>query len=102
MIHVVATVELQEGKREAFLAEFRKIVPLVHAEAGCIEYGAAVDVATDISVQVPLGKDVVLIIEKWASLPALQAHLGAAHMVAYRPKIRDFVRSVKLAVLQPV
>jgi len=38
MIHVIATIELAEGKRQAFLAEFRKLVPLVKAEAGCLAY----------------------------------------------------------------
>ena len=28
MLHVLATIELNPGTREAFLAEFRKIVPL--------------------------------------------------------------------------
>ncbi len=34
MIHVIATIELNPGTREAFLEEFRKLVPLVRAEAG--------------------------------------------------------------------
>ncbi len=38
MIYVVATIELVEGKREEFLAEQRNLLPLVRAEAGCIEY----------------------------------------------------------------
>ena len=38
MIHVIAEIETTEGKREAFLEEFRKVVPLVLEEAGCIEY----------------------------------------------------------------
>ena len=101
MIHVIATVELAEGEREAFLAEFRQIVPLVRAEAGCLEYGAAIDLATGIPVQGPPRDNVVTIVEKWESVEALQAHLQAPHMLAYRPKVKEFVRSVKLQVLQP-
>jgi quinol monooxygenase YgiN len=37
MIHVIATIGLQKGQREAFLQEFRRVVPLVRAEAGCLE-----------------------------------------------------------------
>ncbi|MBI1830559.1 MAG: antibiotic biosynthesis monooxygenase, partial [Planctomycetes bacterium] len=46
MIHVIATITVKPGKRDAFLAEFHRIVPAVHAEAGCIEYGPSVDVAS--------------------------------------------------------
>ena len=35
MIHVIATIEVAPGRREAVLAEFHKIVPLVRAESGC-------------------------------------------------------------------
>jgi quinol monooxygenase YgiN len=101
MIHVIATVELVEGKRDAFLDEFRKIVPLVRAEAGCLEYGAAVDVPTGIPVQGEPRENVVVIVEKWESVEALKAHLQAPHMVAYRPKVKEFVVVTKLQILQP-
>lgn len=101
MIHVIATVETAEGQREAFLAEFRKVVPLVRAEKGCLEYGPAVDVDAGISVQDPLRSNVVTIIEKWDSLEALRAHLGAPHMIEYRTRIQGLVAGVRLQVLQP-
>ncbi len=101
MIHVIATVELVEGRREAFLEEFRKVVPLVRAEAGCLEYGAAVDLATGIAAQAPPRPDVVTVVEKWESVAALQAHLAAPHMAAYRPRVKEFVRATRLQVLQP-
>jgi quinol monooxygenase YgiN len=102
MIHVVATIQLQSGSRDAFLAEFHKLVPLVKAEAGCIDYGPTVDVATSIPVQDPVRSDVVTVIEKWSDLNALNAHLKAPHMGDYRIRVKDYVRSVKLQVLQPV
>lgn len=101
MIHVLATVELAEGSRDAFLAEFGKVVPLVRAESGCIEYGAAVDIPAGLPVETPLRPDTVVIIEKWESLDALRAHLGAAHMLEYRQRVKDYVRKVSLQVLQP-
>jgi quinol monooxygenase YgiN len=101
MIHVIATVELADGKREAFLAEFNKLVPLVRAEKGCIDYGPTIDLSTSIPVQVPLRDNVVTIVERWDSLGALGAHLQAPHMADYRARVKDLVRSVKLQVLQP-
>lgn len=101
MISVIATIELNPGTREAFLAEFHQIVPLVRAEDGCLEYFPAVDVASEIAAQPPLREDAVTVVEKWASLDALRAHLVAPHMVAYRPKVKDFVVKTTIHVLRP-
>jgi quinol monooxygenase YgiN len=101
MIHVIATIALREGTRAAFLAEFRRLVPLVRAEEGCLDYGPAVDVASGLSAQVPERPHVVTVVEKWENLDALKKHLQAPHMVAYRPKVKDFVVATKLQVLTP-
>jgi len=102
MIHVIATVELHEGKRDAFLAEFRKLVPLVRTEDGCLEYGPAVDIVTGVAAQGAVRDHVVTVVEKWENLESLKKHLQAPHMIAYRPKVKDFVRATKLQVLAPV
>ncbi|RPH99454.1 MAG: antibiotic biosynthesis monooxygenase [Zetaproteobacteria bacterium] len=101
MIFVIATAEVKPGKRDAFLAEFRRNVPNVLAEKGCIEYGPTVDAKTDIKAQIPLRENVVTIVEKWESLEALQAHLGAPHMLAYRERVKDYVVGVTLQILEP-
>ena len=101
MIVVIAEVEVVEGQRDAFLAEFRKVMPFVHAEQGCIEYGPTLDVPTDIPVQQPLRPLVVTIVEKWESVETLKAHLVAPHMHDYRARIKDFVKGVKLRILGP-
>jgi quinol monooxygenase YgiN len=101
MIHVLATIELHPGQRDAFLREFHALMPLVHAEPGCLEYGPAVNCPTNIPVQNHLGEDTVTIIEKWADVPALEAHLKAPHMADYRVKVKPFVKGVTLRVLQP-
>ena len=101
MIHVLATVTLTPGTRAQFLEVFNANVPAVQAEDGCIEYGAAVDVSTDIAVQAPVRPDVVVVVEKWRDVAALKAHSTAPHMAAYRVKARDFVQSVSLQILNP-
>jgi quinol monooxygenase YgiN len=101
MIYVIATVEVKPGKRDAFLAEFHKNIPNVRAEMGCFEYGPTVDVKTDIKAQIPLRENVVTIVEKWENLQALQAHLVAPHMTAYRERVKDIVAGVTLQVLEP-
>lgn len=101
MVHVVATIALHPGVRTRFLEEFQLVVPAVHAEDGCIEYGAAVDVPTGLPAQPPVRDHVVLVVEKWRDLPALQAHLAAPHMTAYRARVKDLVISTTLQVLEP-
>jgi quinol monooxygenase YgiN len=101
MLHVIATVEVAAGKRAEFLTHFGWVVPQVRAEDGCVEYGAAVDVPTPIAVQVPPRPDVVVVVEKWASLAALQAHLAAPHMAEYRQRVAGLVTAVSLQVLEP-
>lgn len=101
MIFVLATIELHPGTRPAFLTEFHRVVPLVRAEAGCIEYGPAVDVASGVASQPPVREDTVVVIEKWADLPALHAHLAAPHMADYRTRVKDYIAGVRLEVLQP-
>ncbi|MEZ6063238.1 MAG: putative quinol monooxygenase [Planctomycetaceae bacterium] len=99
MVIVVATISLKPGTRDLFLTEFRRIVPEVLNEAGCIEYGPTIDAATDIPNQ-NVDADRVTIVEKWESVAALQAHLQAPHMLEYRPKVKDFVTASELRVLE--
>ena len=101
MIHVIVTIELKAGTREAWLAEFRNNLPNVRAEKGCIEYGVAVDLPTDIKAQIPLRDNVVTVVEKWESLEALKAHLAAPHMATYRERVKDLVVGVTLQILEP-
>ena len=102
MIHVIETVELHPGTRDRFLQEFHRIVPDVHAEEGCIEYGAAIDVPSGLPAQLPLRSDDVVIVEKWSSVDALRAHARAAHILAYREKTKPFVVRTTVQVLAPV
>lgn len=101
MIHVLATLRVDPARRTDFLASFARLRPAVLAEEGCVEYGAAVDQPTPIPAQEPAGDDAVVVIEKWESVAALEAHLVAPHMNAWREEIADMMRGVTLQVLQP-
>ena len=101
MIVVLAAIELNPGTRERFLIEFRQLVPLVRAETGCLEYFPAIDFPSEMPVQGPQRHDFVIVVEKWTNIEALQAHLVAPHMVAYRPKVKDFVKKVHLQIMEP-
>jgi quinol monooxygenase YgiN len=101
MIHVIATITLAPAARDEFLGHFHVLVPLVHAEAGCLEYGPTVDVVTKISAQAAVRPDVVVVVEKWADITALEAHLVAPHMAKYREAVKALVASVDLRILEP-
>ena len=101
MIHVIATIELNPGCREAFLAEFRRLVPEVVAEEGCLAYGPTVDVATGLSAQESPRADSVVVVEQWASVDHLRRHLEAPHMGAYRERVKELVRGLTLVVTEP-
>jgi quinol monooxygenase YgiN len=101
MIHVIAVITAKPGQRDNILAHFRANVPAVRAEKGCIEYGAATDADTALSIQTKWGTDSFLVIEKWESLDALKAHAAAPHMAAYAGKTKDFVASRQIYILNP-
>src|SRR5205823_7557603 len=71
VIHVIATIQVNLGTREAFLKEFLRLTPLVRAETGCLEYGATIDQPTTSAIQELAGEDAVVVVEKWASVDAL-------------------------------
>jgi quinol monooxygenase YgiN len=102
MIYVIATVELIEGKRGEYLNEFKKVIPHVLAEVGCLEYGPASDVVTDIPVQETVNQNVVTIIERWTNVRALKEHLKTDHMKAYREVTKSIVKNVNVRILEPL
>ena len=101
MIHVIAVITARPGKREEILRHFRANVPNVHAEKGCIEYGAAVDAENALAFQTKWGADTLLVIEKWESMDALKAHAAAPHMAAYGAKTKELIASRVIHILSP-
>ena len=98
-VHVIATINVQPGRRADFLAEFWQVVPLVHQEEGCLRYEPTVDVETLLTSQEDPRTDTVVVLETWESLDALEKHLIAPHMQNYRSKVKDLVAGVDLQVL---
>lgn len=101
MIHVIAVITAKPGKREEILRHFRANVPAVRAEAGCMEYGAAVDAEDALKFQTKWGPDTFLVVEKWDSMDALQAHAAAPHMAAYGAKTKELIASRVIHILSP-
>ena len=101
VVQVIAVLTAKPEKRAELLAAFNENVPNVHAEDGCIEYGATVDTKDVGSFQTEFGPDTFVVIEKWQSLAHLKAHAVAPHMVAYAAKAKDLLADRIIHVLSP-
>jgi quinol monooxygenase YgiN len=101
MIHVVAIITAKPGQRNAILEAFRANVPAVHAEAGCIEYGPAIDAEGAGGIQTKFGPDTFLVIEKWETMDHLKVHGASPHMAAYATKTKELIASRVIHILSP-
>lgn len=102
MIHVIARITAKPGQRDNILEAFARNRPNVLAEDGCIEYVAVIDAENGGKVQSPIGSDTFIVVEKWASIEALEAHAAAAHMLAYGAETKEFLDERVIHVLSPV
>lgn len=100
-VHVIAVITTKPGKRDEVLGLFNANVPAVHAEDGCVEYGATVDCA-DAGFAKKHGDDTFVVVEKWASLDHLKAHGASAHMKAYGEKTKDLLADRSVYVMSDV
>ena len=101
MVHVIAVITAKPGKRDEILRHFHANIPAVRAEQGCIEYGPAIDADPALPVQTKYGPDTFVVIEKWESMDALQAHAVAPHMKAYAVTTRELIAERVIHVLSP-
>ena len=98
-VHVLAIITAKPGMREHILAVYRDNVATVRAEEGCIAYEAVVDAKGD-SPFAKFGPDTFVVVEKWASIAALQAHGVAPHMKAYAAKVKEWTAERAIHVLE--
>ncbi len=101
MIHVIASIQIKEGRLSDFVDIFKSNIPKVLEEKGCIGYVPTVDVRTGLPPQ-ELNPDAVTIIEKWNSVADLMAHLSAPHMIEYREKTKALVEKMSVKVLKEI
>jgi len=101
MIHVLAIITAKPGMRDRILEAYRGNVDAVRAEDGCLAYEAVVDASSPVPGMATFGPDTFVVVEKWSSLEALQAHAVAPHMKAYARQVKDFTAERAIHVLQP-
>lgn len=98
MIDVIASIRIKSGHRDEFIEKFKANLPAVLAEDGCIDYYPAVDADSGLATQ-QTDPDTVIVVEKWESIAALQAHSQAPHMASFRETVKDVVEGMRLTVL---
>ncbi len=101
MIHVVAIITAKPGRRAELLDRFLTVVPIVQAEDGCIEYRPVIDHHAGLDGdREALGPDSYIVVEKWASAEALDAHVATDHMRTYAKETGNLIGSRTLHVLR--
>lgn len=93
-IHLLVLIEVQPGKRAIQIEAFDALRPLVLAEPGCLQYELFSDVDDE---------NRFILVEKWASQAALDAHGKTPHMqaaVARNPSFR--ARPATVIKMSPV
>jgi quinol monooxygenase YgiN len=94
MIYSIVTMMIKQGKMEAFLAECRKIRPLVLAEEGCLMYDYTREIATGSDRQEPIDPNRITLYEKWASTEALDIHSAMPYMTEFVTRVAPLRESV--------
>jgi quinol monooxygenase YgiN len=94
MIYNVVTMMIKPGQMDAFLAECRKIRPLVLAEDGCLMYDYTREIDSGSDRQEPIDPNRVTLFEKWESLAALDTHSAAPHMTEFVARVAPMRESV--------
>jgi quinol monooxygenase YgiN len=101
MIHVVAILTAKPGLRAELLERFLAVMRIVHTEDGCIEYRPIIDNDAGLDdAREPAGSDTFIVIEKWASVKALDAHSATDHMREYGEDVRDLIANRVLHVMR--
>jgi quinol monooxygenase YgiN len=94
MVYSIVTMMIKKGKMDAFLAECRKIRPIVMAENGCLMYDYTREIDTGSDRQEPVNPDRVTLYEKWASSEALDIHSAMPHMIEFVSRLAPMRESV--------
>jgi len=89
LLVVAGDVEIDPANRDAALEAARAVMAATRQEEGCLEYTIAADVDDPARF---------VIIERWASPEALEAHFETPHMAAFQSAMAGLgVRRIDVA-----
>lgn len=91
-VTVIATLHTRADQRDTLLAELARVVPDVLAEPGCLGYAPHT-----------VGRDRVVVVERWESMAALEVHAGAAPLTRFTAAVADLLAApMDVVVARPV
>ena len=91
-----------ETDRADYIAQTKTILSTVRREEGCMEYRLLGDCETDWEKPQRFGERTLWMLEKWASVNSLKAHLETPHMKAFGPKVSGLKSASTFHVLEDV
>lgn len=91
-----------DADKTDYIAKTKEILGAVRAEPGCIEYRFLGDAVTDWEKPQRFGERTLWMLEKWASVNSLKAHLETPHMKAFAPKVSGMRSGSTFHVLEDV
>lgn len=93
-IVVVVLSRAVPGRVEEGLEAFAEVAATTHTEEGCVAYALH---------RSPADPDLIVLVERWASREALDAHLATEHLAAFRRDSHDiWAAPAEIHVLEPV
>lgn len=91
-----------ETDKADYIAQTKAILGAVRAEPGCLEYRLLGDCDTSWTAPQRFGERTLWMLEKWASVTSLKAHLQTPHMKAFGPKVSGMRSASTFHVLEDV
>ena len=91
-----------EASKADYIAQTKAILDAVRKEQGCLEYRLLGDAETDWEKPQRFGDRTLWMLEKWASVRSLKAHLETPHMKSFGPKVSGLKSGSTFHVLEDV
>lgn len=101
MLTIIAEIKIKPGSEhlQHVINSFKEIIPRVLEEDGCLGYELLIDHESHASYQARL-KNTVVMLEKWASIKHLDAHLATVHMRKHHFKVKNNVLGIDIRILE--
>ncbi|UOO90705.1 antibiotic biosynthesis monooxygenase [Vitreoscilla massiliensis] len=101
MLTVIADITVHAGAahKQNVLNAFAKMIPTVLQEPGCHGYQLLLDHDGGVDYQ-SRDSNVIIMLEHWQDMAALNTHLQTPHMQAYQAAVADDVEHMKVRILE--
>ena len=92
MIYVLATIKALTGQTRALIAGARSCIDATRKEDGCLSYDYVQDTEDP---------DKLVVVERWSSRAALDAHLKTPHLADWRQVRKPLIESTRVEIIEP-